>query len=337
MLLVGIGDLFIPAHYIEEGMKELERYGIRISAWDWKVKDFDELQRINLLVEQGGCEQIEIPDEIMNEAEKADILITQFFPVGKKMIDSCKKLKYIGILRSGVENVNVEYAKQKGVTVFHAVGRNAHAVSDFTIGLMICEARNIARGHEGMKKGLWIREYSNSNSIPDLYNKTVGIVGYGEIGKLVAQKLSGFDVQILIHDPFYKENEMENVDLDELMRRSDFITIHARLTEENVHMIGEKEIGLMKSTAYLINTSRAGLVDEKALYHALKEKHIAGAAIDVYSKEPPEKNYPFLALDNVTLTPHMAGGSRDAFFNTPRLMAKEIAAFMQGENTRFLL
>lgn len=337
MKLLGIGDLFIPKEYISKGMESLEAYGISISTVDWQVENFDELQKINLMVEQGGREEVEVPAYIMEEALNAEILVTQFFPVGRQLIDACKNLKYIGVLRSGCENVDVDYAKKKGITVFHAVGRNAHAVSDFTVGLIVCESRNIARGHAGLKNGEWIRDYPNSDSIPDLYEKTVGIIGYGEIGRLVAKKLAGFDVKILVYDPYYHGTDVETVELDELMRRSDFVTLHSRLTKENENMIGEKEIGQMKPTAYLINTSRAGLVDEEALHRALSEHRIAGAALDVFKKEPPGKKHPLVKLENVTLTPHMAGGSKDAFFNTPKLMAREMAAYLDGKGSRFLL
>ncbi len=335
--LVGIGDLFIPCEYIENGMKPLEQHGFAVSTVEWKLSGFDELQHINLIVEQGGREEIEIPKEIMDAVKDADILITQFFPVGKVLIDACPHLKMIGVLRAGYENVNAEYAKEKGVKVFHAMGRNAHAVSDFTVGAMICEARNIARGHYGIKTGQWIREYPNSASIPDLGGKTVGIIGYGEIGRLVAKKLSGFDVNILAYDPYYHGSDVKTVTLEELMMHCDFITVHARLTPENEHMINADMLARMKPTAYLINTSRSGLIDEQALWEVLHNHRIAGAFLDVFDHEPPALDDPLVQLDNVTLTPHMAGGSKDAFYNTPKLLASALTEYLEGKHTRFLI
>lgn len=337
MKLVGIGDLFIPCKYIENGMKILEEKGIDVFTVEWKLKGFDELQNINLMVEQGGREQFEAPDYICEAVEDADIIITQFFPIGKELIDKCPNLKYIGVLRAGYENVNFEYAASKGIKVFNTVGRNAHAVSDFAVGAMICEARNIARGHYGIKNGEWIREYPNSESIPDFTGKTIGLIGYGEIGRLVSKKLSGFDVEILVYDPYYKGDDVKIVSLEELMSKSDFVSLHARLTKENEHMIGEKELSLMKPTAYIINTSRSGLIDEKALFEVLKNGKIAGAALDVFDMEPPSIDYPLVTLPNVTLTPHMAGGSKDAFLNTPKLLAEGFVKHLNGEFTKFLL
>ncbi len=337
MKLVGIGDLFIPCEYIEKGMQSLTEKGIEINTVEWKLSGFEELQNINLLVEQGGREEVAIPENILEAVKDADILITQFFPVSKRLIDSCPKLKYIGVLRAGYENVNFTYAAERGIKVFNTVGRNAHAVSDFAVGVMIAEARNIARGHYGIKNGQWIRTYPNSDSIPDFSSKTVGLVGYGEIGRLVAKKLSGFDVNVLVYDPYYKGTDIQTVELDTLMRESDFVSLHARLTADNEHMIGAHELSLMKPTAYLINTSRSGLVDEDALYEVLKDGRISGAALDVFDVEPPPVDYPLVTLPNVTLTPHMAGGSKDAFINTPKLLAAGLADHLDGKHTRFLL
>ncbi len=295
------------------------------------------MQNINLLVVQGGREDVEVPDYILDAVKDAEIIITQFFPIGKELIDKCTNLKMIGVLRAGYENVNAEYAMSKGIKVFNTVGRNAHSVSDFTVGMMIAEARNIARGHYGIKNGEWIREYPNSGIIPDFGGRTVGLVGYGEIGRLVAKKLSGFDVEILVYDPYYKGDDINLVSLEELLAKSDFVSLHARLTKDNEHMIGAVQLALMKPTAYLINTSRSGLVDEQALYQVLKDGKIAGAALDVFDVEPPSADYPLVTLPNVTLTPHMAGGSTDAFVNTPKLLANGLIDYLNGKASRFLL
>jgi D-3-phosphoglycerate dehydrogenase len=172
--------------------------------------------------------------------------------------------------------------------------------------------------------------------IPDLPGKTAGIVGLGEIGRKVAKRLAGFDMRILAYDPFVKEPPagIAMVGLEELMAKSDFVTVHARLTKETEGMIGAALIAKMKNSAYLINTSRSALVDEKALYEALKSKKIAGAALDVFDLEPPGADYPLVKLDNVTLTPHMAGGSNDAFFNCPKLLADEFAKLLSGGEPR---
>lgn len=333
MKIVGIGDLFIPASYIEKGFAPLREKGHVVEVMDWPLKSFDELQNYNLLVETQGCQALQPPQCVFELCADADVIVTQFCTVTHELVDACPKLKAIGVLRGGIENVCSEYARKKGIEVFNAPGRNAEAVSDFTVGMIICEARNIARGHHGILTGRWIRDYSNSGMIPDLPGRTVGLIGCGAIGMKVAKKLSGFDMTLLGYDPFasaerYKEAGIEPVELDELMARADFVSLHARLTAENRHLIDARRLALMKPTAYLINTSRAGLIDEAALVEALRAKKIAGAALDVYEHEPPQPDDPLLALDNVTLTPHMAGGSNDAFFNTPILLRKRMEAWI---------
>lgn len=339
MKLVGIGDLFIPNGYIAEGFKPLTGLGVEVHTVDWRLKDFDELQNINLAVEHGGSEAYEPPEYIIEAVRDADIIITEFCTVTKKLIDACNNLKIIGVLRAGTENINTAYASERNILVYNTPGRNADAVADFTIGAMLCESRNIAKGHMGLKSGQWIRIYPNSGNIPDLPGKTVGIIGLGEIGQKVAKRLVGFDVKLLGYDPFVKNPPygIKMVSLEQLMEESDFVTIHVRALKETENLVNSNLIAKMKPTAYFINTSRSSVADEKALYKALKEKRIAGAALDVFDVEPPGKDYPIVALDNVTLTPHMAGGSNDAFFNSPKKLAAEMIRLWNGESSRYLV
>jgi len=343
MKLVGIGDLFLPCQYIAKPFQEFSQFGVEIAVVDWKHDNFDQLQNANLKVEQGGSDAVEPPDYILEAAHDADILITHFCTVTRKLIDACPNLKIIGVLRAGYENINFDYARQNQILVFNTPGRNADAVADFTVGMMISECRNIAKGHHGLKNGEWIRTYPNYQTIPDLPGRTVGLVGLGEIGLKVAKRLHGFDMEVLGYDPYAKKEVAESygvklVSLNELLSSSDFISLHARLTAENRHLIGEREFGLMKPTAYFINTARAGLVDEEALYKALKFGKIAGAAIDVFEKEPPGKDHPLVTLENITITPHMAGGSVDAFYNSPKKLASDmINLFGEKSKVRCLL
>lgn len=336
MNICGIGDLFIPAEYIRAGF---EKNGLKAKAFDWDTGSFAKLQEINLLVEQNGPEAFEVPASLLEQIKDAEILITQFCPIGKKVIEACPRLKIIGVLRGGYENINIARATERGIKVFNTPGRNADSVADFTVGAMICEARNLARGHFGIKTGKWIREYPNSGMIPDLPGRVAGLIGFGEIGRKTAQRLRGFDMEILVYDPFTKNfpDYVKPTDLKDLVRRSDFVSLHARLTNENRHLINAELLALMRPTAYLINTSRAGLVDEAALCTALKSKKIAGAFLDVFETEPPGRDHPLVKLENVTLTPHMAGGSNDAFLNSPVKLGAELARHLRGEPCRGLI
>lgn len=326
MKIVGIGDLFIPETYIHRGFEQIKALGITVETVQWQLEDLEALQHVNLLVEQHGAEGYEPPEYILDAVKDADMIITQFCTVTKKMIENCHRLKAIGVLRGGTENVNHDSACAHRIKIFNTPGRNSDAVSDFTVGLLLSECKNIAKSHHGMKKGQWIKDYPNSAFVPDLPGKTVGIIGMGEIGRKVAKRLVGFDVKILTYDPYAKSvpEYVTKVSLEELMEASDFVTIHARLTEDTHHMINAELLNKMKPTAYFINTARAGLVDEKALYDVLFNNKIAGAAIDVFEHEPVSENEPLVTLDNITLTPHLAGTTKDAFLNSPLKLANRL-------------
>lgn len=322
MKLLAVGDKFISKQIMAQGLEGLQEYGIEVSTREWEHGNLEMLQKDNLLIEQNGPEAVDLPYKLVEGIEEYDILVVQFLPVSKKLIEKAKKLKLICVLRGGVENVSYEYATLKGITVLNTPGRNARAVAEFTMGMILSEIRNIARSHAALKNGNWRKNFPNSGSVPELYNKTVGLVGLGYVGHLVSGYLQAFGCNVIAYDPFVKEN-IENVKLvklDYLLKNSDIISIHARLTDDTYHMIGEREINLMKPNAVLVNTARSGLVDQKSIEKALNEEKIAGAALDVFDVEPIPKENMILKLDNVTITPHMAGSTRDAFINSPKLM-----------------
>lgn len=325
MKLLAIGDTFIPKDVMNEGLSGLDKYGIDVTVREWKHENLEMLQKDNLLVEQNGPDAVELPGELTCDIEDYDILIVQFTPVSKKIIDKAKNLKIIGVLRGGVENVACSYAAEKEISVLNTPGRNARAVAEFAMGMILSEVRNIARSHAALKKGIWRKKFPNSGSIPELYGKTAGIVGFGAIGQLVAGYLKAFGCNVIAYDPFFKGGfeGVKLVDLEYLLKNSDIVTVHARLTDDTYHLIGEKEINLMKSNAVLVNTARSGLVDEGSLKNALEQGKIRGAALDVFDVEPLKEDDVLLKLDNVTITPHAAGSTRDAFTNSPKLM-KEI-------------
>jgi D-3-phosphoglycerate dehydrogenase len=292
-----------------------------------------ELQQANLAIEQGGPEAVKLPVEVMQRVDDFDILVTQFAPVGRRLIEAASSLKVIGVLRGGTENIDVPYATQRAIAVLNTPGRNARAVAECAMGMILAEIRNIARSHACLKTGQWRREFPNNNAIPELNEKTAGIVGYGSVGRLVAHFLQAFGSRILAHDPYFRGDPApaELVDLPTLLRRSDVVSLHARLTEESHRLIGRRELAMMKPTAVLVNTARSGLVDERALVEALSERRIMGAALDVFDDEPLAPDHALVKLDNVTVTPHLAGSTIDAFRNSPRLMAGHLARMLRGE------
>lgn len=326
---LAIGDLFVPVAAMQEGLAPLAELGYRVETAEFDAGDYDHLQGANLRIEKEGPASVPLDGKLRRQMLAAEVIVVHFCPIAKGLIDEHKGLKLIGTCRTGTSNIDTAAAKAAGVPVVNCRGRLADAVADFTVGMMICEARNIARGHHGLKAGQWRRRYHNLGNIPDLPGRTVGLVGLGAIGQAVARRLAGFDMTVLAYDPFVSPAAAAKVNarlvpLDDVMRQSDFVSIHVDVRPETMNLIGAAQIAAMKPTAYFINTARAGVVNEPALIDALAADRIAGAAIDVYDHEPLPPGHPYLSLDNVTLTPHMAGGSDDAFRRSPRLLCGQI-------------
>lgn len=337
-----LGDAMIPSPgFVSAWEKHMSGFGDVSFAGEWEP-NWEKLQFRRLEVEKQGP-GIEPVDPLVTEHGKGcNVLAGLFVPVSSGVIDAMPDLRIIGVSRAGLENVNVAKATERGILVFNVMGRNAHAVSDFAVGMMLAECRNIARAHDAIKNGTWRKTFANSDNVPELNGKTIGLVGFGFIGSLVAKKLSGFDVTVVVYDPWadperIKAAGAQQVELEELFRISDFISLHARLTEDNKKMVNAELLSLMKPTAYLVNTGRAGLVDQDALVETLRAGKIQGAALDVFTTEPLPAGSPFLELDNVTLTTHIAGTTSDALTNSPFLLMEDIAAFLRTGNAKFIV
>lgn len=334
MKLLAISDTYIPAPFMQQGLASLEPLGVRVEVRHWEHPSLIALQEANLAIEKGGPEAVQLPAEITANLHDVDVIVVQFAPVSRAMIESAKSLKAICVVRGGVENVAVDCATQRGIAVLNTPGRNARAVAECAMGLILTEIRNLARAHAHLKQADWRRNFPNSDAIPELYEKTVGLVGFGAVAQLVAGYLQAFGSRVIAFDPYFRGDAgpVELVDLATLLRESDVISIHARLTEESFHLIGEEQLAMMKPTAVLVNTARSGLVDEKALVRALAERRIMGAALDVFDVEPLPPDHPLLKLDNVTLVPHLAGSTIDAFRNSPKLAAGHLARMLKGKD-----
>jgi len=317
-----------------ERFKRFEKYGVIYDAaadttsQRWGTKPMEWV----LKIETEGPEWVEPDAEILDKIKDAEVVLVHFAGVNKKMLDAAKALKFIGVMRSGVENVNVPVATEKGIIISNAPGRVSEPVADFTVALILVEARNIVRDSLNFTKGEWKGIDAKDSVNTALRNHTAGLVGLGMIGKKVAARLKPFGVKVLAYDPFCSkeaavEAGVELVSLEELLKRSDYVSVHARLSEETKNLIGEKEFNLMKPTAIFINTARAGLVDEQALVKALQQKKIRSAAIDVFTQEPLNADHPLLKLDNVTLTPHHAGATTDNMSNSLDIILEEVERY----------
>jgi D-3-phosphoglycerate dehydrogenase len=306
----------------------------------WLGKDKTELQRERILVEKHGPDAIPIPESITRHAGRYQMLLVCYAPISSHLIDFFPDLRIIAVARAGIENLDLAAATARNILVFNVTGRNAHAVSDFAVGLILAELRNLARAHMAVINGKWRKDFLSAPH--QLHGKRVGILGLGKIGALVAKKLQGFEVQLVGFDPHvdsqrFKDLGVKSLTLAELMRTSDVITVHARLSETTRHMIGKNEIQSMKPTAILVNTARAGLIDMDALCEALANHRIAGAALDVFDPEPLSPSDPLLKLENVTLTSHLAGTTVEAIDGTPYLLCENIRNFLVQKKTENII
>lgn len=321
---------------IAECIPKLGKYELVYDEWGEAMK-YDAFSKILADIEHQGPEAVDIPASFFEQHADAELVMGSFTPFTGENLSKLKNCHILGVMRAGLENIHIEDATKNGIALISAAGRNANAVSDFAVGMMLSESRNIARSNYQIRNGEWGKNFPNASCIPDMYGKTVGLFGFGQVGSRVAKKLSGFDVKILVYDPFVKEEDMEKyhcckVDKDTLFRESDYISVHARLTADTFHVIGADDFAKMKKTAYFINTARSGLVDYEALCSALEEKKIAGAAIDVFDEEPLPQDSPFRRLDNVTLTAHLAGQTRDSSANTIRLVVNGFYDIIANHN-----
>lgn len=284
---------------------------------------------------------IAVDQEVREKLPRADILIVHTSGVTAEMMDLSPNLSLIYCLRSGAEGINREAAAARGIPVCNAPSRLAEPVADLTVALMLAECRGLARCELQRTGGAWrpddIRDASNAA----LCNLTVGLVGYGGIARKVAARLVlGFGARVMASDPYadaamMREDGVEPVDLDTLLAQADIVALMARLTDETRGMFSHAQFAKMKPTAIFINTARGGLVDEPALVKALQERTIRSAGLDVFATEPLPQDSPLLALDNVTLTPHMAGVTTDIVPNTLSIMAQEMARFLHGEALQY--
>lgn len=285
-----------------------------------------------------------------------DIIITSYDDITQKVIDSAPNLKLIACTRANPVNVDTEYAKSKKIPVLYTPGRNSDSAAEMTIGLMLSLARHIPQGYNSLKNRIFTGEGINKTKEglrPDvvwditvdspysvfkgseLKGKTLGIIGYGSIGKRVGKIARAFGMKLLIYDPFISEIDVEEigvkvVDWDTVISNSDYITVHLKITPETKKIINKNVFDKMKDTAYFINTARAAVVNEQDLIIALQENKIAGAGLDVFEIEPIPSNHPFIEMDNVIITPHIAGATTEVLTNHTKMIISDIKRFING-------
>ncbi len=322
---------FITASMSEESLKELKKH-VEITYEPWR-----QTKELYFDVE-----------ELLEKLNGYDIFVTEADDLKKAEFFEKSNVKLVISCRGDPFNVDLEAATKNNIPVLNTPLRNVDAVAELTIGLMISLARNLQKIDRVLHSEEFeiiefedYVEYLNEFVGFELKGKTVGFIGFGQIGRRVADRLIPFETNFLIYDPYVLEGKVKEygkiVDLDFLMRESDIITIHAHATDENDKLINEDRINMMKKTACLINTSKGSIVDYEALHEALEEKRIAGAALDVFPMEPVDEDNEFLELENVIVTPHIGGNTDEVVIRQSELLVEDIKIWLSNKAPKHVL
>ncbi|MCD5390635.1 phosphoglycerate dehydrogenase [candidate division NPL-UPA2 bacterium] len=276
------------------------------------------------------------PEELKAKIKDADALIVRSgTKVTRDLIQAGNRLRVIGRAGVGVDNVDVEAATEKGVIVMNSPGANTISTAEHTVALLLSLSRNIPQAYLSLKQKKWERKKFMG---VEVYGKVLGIIGLGRIGGEVAKRAQVLGMEVIAYDPFLSPERAKRLDvkllgLKELLGQADYITVHTPLTDETEHLIGPKEFKLMKDGMKIINCARGGIVDEKALYEAMKSGKVAGGALDVYEEEPPFDS-PLMELDNLVLTPHIGASTEEAQRKVAIEIAHQVVDALKGRTLR---
>lgn len=280
-------------------------------------------------------------DVLRERTQRADGLLCLLTDrIDKELIENSARLRVISQYAVGIDNIDIDSATKRKIPVGHTPGVLTDATADFTWALLMSAARRVVEADTFTREGKWKTWGPTILLGVDVARSTLGIIGFGRIGQAVARRAKGFDMRILYYDnkrlPEMEETlGVEYVSLETLIKEADFISLHVPLTPNTYHLIGEKEFSMMKKDAILINTARGSVVDQEALYHALKDRKIRGAAIDVTDPEPIPSNSPLLQLPNLIITPHIASASVQSRTQMAVMAAENLIAGLQGKRLPF--
>lgn len=281
------------------------------------------------------CNGTTRPEEVADKIADADIVLCNKTPITREVMEQCPALRYIGLFATGYNNIDIPAAAEKQITVCNAGAYSTHAVVQHTFALLFSLAANLTAYHKAVKAGEW--ESSPVFSyfpypVHELYQKTFDIFGYGSIGRNVAKAAEAFGMRVIVHTRTRPEDcPYELVSQEELFRQSDVVSIHCPLTEQTANLICQKTLSLMKSSAYLINTARGGIVCEQDLADALNQGNIAGAGLDVLVQEPMSPDTPLKFAKNCLITPHIAWSAVETRERLLRIAADNLEAYLSGK------
>ena len=305
------------------------QFKVVFADYDYPSIDIElkQLEQLNAEIIEGQCKTEE---ELIGLAKDADGIICQYAPFTAKVMNALEKCRIISRYGVGVDNIDVKAATEKGIMVAYVPDYCIEEVSNHAIAMIMNFARQISLFDRSTRNRNW--DVMLSKPIFRLSEQTIGILGLGRIGSAVARKLKNFNVKILAHDPYVKNviKGVKIVDFQELVEKSDYITIHTPLSEETKQIFTQKIFKQMKKSAYLINTARGGIINQEALFEALNNKEIKGAALDVLENEPPDWSE-IPQLENLILTPHAAFYSESSFEELKKRTAQAVVNVLQGK------
>jgi len=312
----------------------------RVVVTDYNFPDLEYETRVLQGVAEVEGFHCRTEDEVIEACRGADGILNQAVLMTRRVIEGLDRAKVIVRYGIGYDNVDIEAATQRGVYVCNVPDYCLDEVADHALALILSLLRRVTWAHRHMAQGGF--DWKAVRPVHRLEALTAGVVGTGNIGRRVVQRLRALNLKVKAYDPYVPDEQVsglgaEPVSLQDLLSSADIITVHAPLSKSTYHMIGEKEIGLMKRSAYIVNTSRGALLDEAALARALKEGHIAGAALDIFEEEPLPEDSPLRGLPNTVLTPHMAWYSEESLVELRTKSAEEVRRVLQGERPRNLV
>lgn len=331
------GDFFVLPELFENAIRKrmpfhlLEFEQIKTQ---WPMKPFRDIDGV--FEASGGVE------ELIEKLKGVEIVATHLAPFSAEVFKNAPSLKMIGVCRGGPVNIDVKAATEAGVLVSYAPGRNAQAAAEFTIALMLAAMRRITRGDVDLHKGVWRGDlYSYEKTGIELCGSTVGLIGYGAIGKIVAKILIAIGARVIVFDPHTDKTLMtadgvEPVGLDYLLKNSNVVSLHARLTSDSKHILNAENMSLLPEGAVIVNSARGGLMDYAPLPNLLSSGRIGALALDVYDVEPPPSNWPLLGIENVVLAPHLAGATKQTAWRAANIIGDEIKLFLDGKTPQFV-
>jgi D-3-phosphoglycerate dehydrogenase len=300
-------------------------------TWDSTDREAAVLAEVNaeLLVAESGNEA-----ELVRLAPEADAILTCFAQVTRAVVRAGEKLRVIGRYGIGVDNIAVDEATRLGIPVTNVPAYCIDEVAEHALALIFCLVRGVHRYDRAVREGDW--SLGTGRPIGRIAGATLGVVGFGKIGRAVAERAAGLGMHVLAHSPSLSGDQIrdggaEPVELLDLARRSDFVTLHVPLSERTRHLVDAEFLGAMKPGAYLVNTARGAVVDQEALARALRDGSIAGAGLDVFEPERLERDHPLLAEDRLLATPHVAFYSEESVADLATLAARNVAAVLAGE------